>query len=255
MYFSGDRVGFQAWPQTVGVATDWHRQIRRTLATGDAAGAVAALAAADAVGSQLAGDALLLALSSGAAGAAPMAQRCAAALRARGWEGDEELASQLDAARRTTAAEPTREIPVDLDMLADVLEGGLDAAGGRLDLNTGQAWPETVLSDAWAEDEDHLDDDDRWLSVEPLGSRPAYRDMIDFIATRSDPRLSARLEVAIDGRGAFGRFKRILDDWPQDRLEWIEFSEERRRGRARAWLISQGYQPAARRNPSSTDQT
>jgi hypothetical protein len=60
------------------------------------------------VGSQLAGDALLLALTTGAAGAAPIAERCAAALRTRGWEGDEELASQLDAARGTPTAAPTR---------------------------------------------------------------------------------------------------------------------------------------------------
>jgi hypothetical protein len=90
-----------------------------------------------------------------------------------------------------------------------------------------------VLSDAWAEEQDDdLDDEERWLYVEPIGSRPAYRDMIDFITTRSDPRLSARLAVAVDGRGAFSRFKRTLDDWPEDRLDWIEFSEERRRGRA-----------------------
>jgi hypothetical protein len=229
--------------------------MRRVLATGDGAGVVAALAAADGVGSQLAGDALLLALTSATAGAAPIAERCAAALRARGWDGDEELASQLDAARGEPTAARTTEIPVDLDMLADVLEGGLDSAGGRLDLNTGQAWPETVLTDAWTEDEEDPDDDERWLYVEPLGSRPAYHDMIDFIATRTDPRLTATLEVAVDGRGAFGRFKRTLDDWPQDRIDWIEFSEERRRGRARAWLVSQGYQPAARRNPSPSDQT
>jgi hypothetical protein len=70
----------QAWQQTVGVATDWRRPMRRLLATGDSAGVLAALASADEVGSQLAGDALLLALTAGAAGAPVIAEHCSAAL-------------------------------------------------------------------------------------------------------------------------------------------------------------------------------
>ena len=210
------------------------------------------LAVADDVGSQLAGDALLLALATEVSGAAPIAERCAAALRVRAWEGDAELALQLDIGRGATAPTDLTEIPVDLEMLADVLHGGLDAGGGRLDLTSGEVWPETVLTDAWADDEDELDDE-RWLFVEPIGSRPAYRDMTDFIATRSNPDLSARLEIAVDGRGAFGRFRRVVDDWPQDREAWIEFSEDRRRGRARAWLAGQGYRPAVRQDVSPVD--
>jgi hypothetical protein len=63
-------------------------------------------------------------------------------------------------------------------MLDDVLEGGLDSASGWLDLNTGQAWPETVLTEALSEDQDDLDDQERWLYVEPMESRPAYHDMM-----------------------------------------------------------------------------
>jgi hypothetical protein len=217
-------------------------------AIGDGAGIVAALAVVDDVGSQLVGGALLLALASEVVGAAPIAERCAAALRSRGWEGDGELALQLDAARGATApAAHTAEIPVDLELLSDVLEGGLDSVGGRLNLTSGEVWPETVLTDVWPDDEDELPDDDHWLYVEPIGSRPAYLDMTDFIATRSSSDLRVRLEIAVDGRGAFGRFRRVLDDWPQDRDDWIELSEERRYGRARAWLARQGYQPADRR--------
>jgi hypothetical protein len=77
--------------------------------------------------------------------------------------------------------------------------------------------------------------------------------MTDFIATRSNANLSARLEIAVDGRGAFGRFRRVIDDWPQDRDDWIEFSEERRHGRARAWLASHGYRAAVRGTASLSD--
>jgi hypothetical protein len=190
------------------------------LATGDAAGVVATLANADDVGSQLAGDALLLALTRGAAGAPAIAEGCAAALRARGWEGDEELATQVDAARGATAAAThLTEIPVDLEMLADVLEGGRDCAGGRLDLISREYGPRRCSPMSGPRTRT------TWTtkSAGCTTGRSAYHDMIDFIATRSNSRVTARLEVAIDGRGAFGRFKRTLDSWPQDRIDWIEF--------------------------------
>lgn len=57
--------------------------------------------------------------------------------------------------------------------------------------------------------------------------------MIDIIATRSGSRLTARLDVAVDGRGAISRFRRVLDDRPLDRTDWIELSAERRVRHAR----------------------
>jgi hypothetical protein len=54
--------------------------------------------------------------------------------------------------------------------------------------------------------------------------------------------------VAVDGRGAFRRFKDVLMERPDDRADWYAFSAERRRGRARAWLTDAGYRPS----PAST---
>lgn len=63
------------------------------------------------------------------------------------------------------------ELPVDLEELVMLLDaGGEYAAGGRIDLRTGEAWPEHVMDDAPAES----DDESRWLTVWPLGSGPAY---------------------------------------------------------------------------------
>ena len=44
---------------------------------------------------QLAGDGLIAAVVQGVSGASELAAQCAAALRERDWEGDEELADQL----------------------------------------------------------------------------------------------------------------------------------------------------------------
>jgi hypothetical protein len=70
--------------------------------------------------------------------------------------------------------------------------------------------------------------------------------MVDFAESRQDRRLVGMLQVAIDGPGAFRRFKNVLSDRPEDREAWFAFSEDRRRGRARAWLADAGYRAVFR---------
>ena len=65
--------------------------------------------------------------------------------------------------------------------------------------------------------------------------------MQDFVAARSGPGVADRLGIAIDGTGAFRRFKDVLMRWPDEEDDWYRFSDERRRGRA--WLADAGYRP------------
>jgi len=98
---------------------------------------------------------------------------------------------------------------------------------------------------------DRLGDDDAWPSedeidagldagnlihIEPLGSSVEYGWMAEFTATVGDTRLRDRLEVALDGRGAFRRFKNVLLDFPEDRSRWFSFRDQRLREAARRWL-------------------
>lgn len=195
---------------------------------------------------QLAGDAALVALAQGVTGADDLARRCVETLRARGWEGDDDLADDLAAAVGQAPTPARRAVPVDLDELASALEsGGLYEGGMRLELATGRLWP---APDAlgWDSDEvfdDGWDDPDAWLGVEPLGSRDAYRDMELFTATLTDRRLADRLERAIEGRGAFRRFRGALESRPEEQGRWRVLSSERSRGRARSWLAAHGYRP------------
>lgn len=89
---------------------------------------------------------------------------------------------------------------------------------------------------------------DKWLWVHCEGSRDGYRDMELFIGTVRDPGRADRLEIAISGRGAFRRFKDVLDRWPGELDRWYAFSAERQHGRARAWLADAGYY--VRKGPS-----
>ena len=223
------------------------RDLRGAAYRGDGHGVVAALAGRplDRV-LQLAGDGLLAALAQRTAVGMELARSCHDQLRARDAEGDKELADELAAALGGPAP-LLRPVPVNLDELSGCLEGDPAFGGGRLDLTTGEVWPAGVAE--LGTDADERDDDeapDRWLAVECPGSRSGYRDMVHFAATVSDRGLADRLDIALNGRGAFRRFKDLLGREPAELERWWVYSEDRRRGRARAWLATHGLRPAVR---------
>ena len=204
---------------------------------------------------QLAGDALAAAAAVEVAGAEELAGAWGDALRERGWAGDEELAAELDAAMGRRPAPPGRPLPVDLDELSALLEASLGEEGGRIDLETGEVWHASTIA-YFAEEEPEqvpdLEDPDRWLYVGPEGSDEGYRDMEDFIGRVDNPDRADRLGIAIDGRGAFRRFKDTISRWPDDQERWYRFSDERRRGRARQWLSFAGYRVAPKGSETTT---
>ncbi|MDO9496953.1 MAG: UPF0158 family protein [Nocardioides sp.] len=117
-------------------------------------------------------------------------------------------------------------------------------------------WPRSALEYAEEMGElDEADDDpDRWLWVDCAGSGSAYRDMVLFIEDLDDRTFADRLSRAIEGRGAFRRFKGTLDDQPELMTQWHAFSDDRQRGRARSWLAAEGYPPTPAPHPHATDQ-
>jgi hypothetical protein len=71
------------------------------------------------------------------------------------------------------------------------------------------------------------------------------------IATMADPSRADRLEIAIQGKGAFRRFKDVFARWPDELERWLAYSAERQRGRARAWLSDAGaWASNCRREPA-----
>jgi hypothetical protein len=210
-------------------------------------------AGADDESLQLAGDGIIAAVMQRVDGAAELAREFVVALRRRGWDGDDELAEQLEAQLGSGPAAILRALPVDLEELAGILEGDPLSVGGRIDIRTGEVWPQAATEyalETGEEDEDTVDDPERWLPVYGEGSREGYRDMELFIASVEDPGRAERLAIAIRGRGAFGRFKDELARWPGELERWHAFSEERQRGRARSWLAAAGYRvlPVDRRD-------
>ncbi len=143
-----------------------------------------------------------------------------------------------------------RVVPVWLDELSTHLESSDESPWGghdwQLDLESGELWSEQLAHDGGIDLPDHWEDPDRWEAVWSLGSRAAWRDMEEFALELDDAELGDRLERAIHGRGAFGRFRRLVDEHPDIQGAWRIHAEQRRLGRARTWLADRGCRPALR---------
>lgn len=235
--------------KTVPVVNKQRRAIRSALVSGDGSKVVAVVADADIDRCpQMVGDGLALAVAQQSDGSGLLAQRCVARLRERGWEGDDELATQLEVAL-DVRTDPSTLLPlqVDLEDVADLLESG-EGEGGWINLATGHTWQAGFLDGNEGLDDEGPDFDDTglWLSVPCFGSRSAFRDMEQFIAGLVDSEMAGRLSIAIEGKGAFRRFKEVVRRSPAIEDDWYEFSTERRLGRARAWLARSGYRSQQR---------
>lgn len=197
---------------------------------------------------QLIGDGLLAATRDGVAGSPELARTCVFALGERGWEGDRELAEALEAPSGAGPTPMLRPLPIDLEELAMILEGDPVHGGGRIDLRTGEVWPQSAIEYAEEIGEIEEDDDDteRWLWVDCEGSHDGYRDMEWFIEDLEDEQIAGRLARAIAGRSAFRRFKDRLSERPELMTRWHAFSNDRQRGRARRWLATEGVTPVWR---------
>ena len=76
----------------------------------------------------------------------------------------------------------------------------------------------------------------RYELIPKAESYEGYRDMQAFITTVEDDHLSELLEVAINGKGAFRRFKDVLLNYPEERERWFQFKDDRMKERALEWL-------------------
>ena len=134
---------------------------------------------------------------------------------------------------------------VDLRSLAEALEDHSPETSWWFDPRTGGSDPYLDPRLADHEEGEHPSAMGRIL-IEPIPSREAYGDMEEFIGRVRDPRVRDLLGRAIAGRGAFRRFKDILQEHPELRQRWFEFHDARMERRAIQWLASQGLvEPAA----------
>lgn len=93
------------------------------------------------------------------------------------------------------------------------------------------------------------DGSDRYTPVPRMPSYEVYNLMVEFAVTVSDPRLRELLSVALHGKGAFGRFKSVLYNHPEEQDRWYAMKQATMEEWIRNWLADLGIEPVAR-NPA-----
>jgi len=140
------------------------------------------------------------------------------------------------------------ELPIDLEWVATVLEGDpMRSQGALLDLTTGEVVHSSMIEFVAADGEGVATlraEPERWLFLPSLGFRAARQDMSEFVAMITYLPLRKRMAEAIDGLGAFHRFRDLI--YREGLVaEWHAFSDRRRIARAREFLAELGLQAVA----------
>ena len=67
----------------------------------------------------------------------------------------------------------------------------------------------------------------RYVVIEPPDARAQWEWMSEFTESVRDAQLRDLLDAALDGRGAFHRFKDVLLRAPEERQRWFRFRDNR----------------------------
>jgi hypothetical protein len=130
-------------------------------------------------------------------------------------------------------------LKIDMDLLIDAFDSSGYEREHFLDLKTGElllVMPE--IMDKIDEDiYERMDSEPgRYKRVPSIDTHESYQDMVDFVETVTDDRLRELLSVALNGKGAFRRFKDVLLSFPREREQWFSFKHQRMSERVYEWL-------------------
>lgn len=161
-------------------------------------------------------------------------------------------------------APPLRELSVDLDAVAEGMDDRDRAVSDHyLDLETGEIVITEESFDFEDDDDEEEDEEDaadlpewqkdqqeqyhlmrshpdRFERIPESDSHEAYRLMEDFISRVRNRSAQRRLASAIEGKGAFRRFKDALTAYPELRKKWFEYEAKKKREWASDWLRGLG---------------
>ena len=144
-----------------------------------------------------------------------------------------------------TASGAVRDVPIDWEALEDAFENNAPEVHSYLHLVTGEV---LRVVDGVADPQMHvrIASDANYLRIDPVSSREQYRWMERFIPMVDEGELRGKLTQAIDGKGAFRRFKDVLMTYATDRERWFTFRSERLRTFMEAWLSAHAIASVAR---------
>ena len=146
------------------------------------------------------------------------------------------MSDSTSESRPPAKGEPVvRDVPVDWEALEDAFENNAPEVHSYLHLSTGEV---LRVVDGVADPQMHtrIASDTNYLRIDPVSSREQYRWMERYIPMVEDDEIREKLTRAIDGKGAFRRFKDVLMSHATERERWFTFRSERLRTFMEAWL-------------------
>ena len=84
---------------------------------------------------------------------------------------------------------------------------------------------------------------DRYICIPERPSYEGYNLMVEFAEKVEDELLREKLSIALDGKGAFRRFKNVIADYPDYGEKWFKFRDERLNKEVIEWLNSIEIEP------------
>lgn len=139
------------------------------------------------------------------------------------------------------------KVPADLQEICILFEDSSCEHRGYLDIKTGeiiQIFDDIMDPDEKEELDDKVDEGlgERYIAIPNAESHEGYQDMEDFIETVNSVKLKEKLYNAITRKGAFRRFKDVLNSYPKEREKWFKFKDEMVMGRVNEWLEAEGIE-------------
>ncbi len=140
-----------------------------------------------------------------------------------------------------------KPLKVDIGELTAAMNYGNYDMEYYLDMDTGEVIPicdDYRCMEELAEVFEAIENEsERYLYIDKVESWDAYRDMERFILTVKDERLKKLLIVAIDGKGAFSRFRKVICEYPEENDRWFALKSEKDKRRALEFLDAIGVEP------------
>jgi len=141
--------------------------------------------------------------------------------------------------------EPTRGVKIAIDWLE--LEGALENNSPELHSFLNLINGEVIRVFRGSENSEqtlrHMENSPDFMYIEPISSREQYRWMEEYIEATPESPLKDKLNIAVDGKGAFRRFKDVLVGYPEDRERWFVQRSAKLRVHILDWLKAKNIQP------------
>jgi hypothetical protein len=135
-----------------------------------------------------------------------------------------------------------KKLPIKFDELIEALTTRFDITDGGWYLDT--ATGELLLQTDGVEDlPADVEDNTRYLAIEPIVSHDAFQVMADFVASLGDAVAVARLRSALGDPKPFRGFKDALLDFPVHRQAWFAFEREAQKRAAQEWCEENAIEP------------